>query len=101
MSGLNEMDLVVFKPGYDSHPPAIRRKMEKPENNKYPTTDGKYHVGKFAHCKIWRKCKVKLNKAISLEERRQASNECRNSLNQLRVDDDRIAYISMALRKAY
>jgi hypothetical protein len=42
-----------------------------------------------------------LNKAVSWEERRQAANECRSSLNQLRVDDNRIANITQALNKEY
>ncbi|BBO72199.1 hypothetical protein DSCA_61290 [Desulfosarcina alkanivorans] len=74
--------------------------MEKPEQIEHTSPDGEYFVGRRAHCGIWRKCKVKLNKAKSLEERRRASNECRNSLNQLRVDDSRIANFSKALKKA-
>ncbi|BBO72172.1 hypothetical protein DSCA_61020 [Desulfosarcina alkanivorans] len=64
--------------------------MEKPENNKYPTTDGKYHVGKFAHCKIWRKCKVKLNKTISLEERMKAVARCGSRLGATGVNRSKV-----------
>jgi hypothetical protein len=101
MSGLDKMDLVVFKPGYDSHPPAIQRAMEQPPKGRRISSDGKYFVGRRADCKIWRECKVELNKAVSWEERRQAANECRSSLNQLRVDDNRIANITNALNKEY
>lgn len=67
-SALNEMDLVVFKPGYDSHPPAIRRQMKRPKRMKYNTTDGKYYVGRYAFCKAWKNCLVRLNKAKSIDE---------------------------------
>ena len=30
ISALLKMQLLVYKPGYDSYPPAIRRKMDKP-----------------------------------------------------------------------
>jgi hypothetical protein len=101
MASLEEMDLVVFKPGYDSHPPAIQRAMEQPPEGRRISSDGKYFVGRRVNCKIWRACEVRLNKAISFEERRQASNNCRWSLNQLRVDDKRIANITKALNTGY
>lgn len=71
-SVINEMDLLVFKPGYDSRPPAIRRKMKRPERIWYTNVDGKYYVGRYADCKIWKKCLVKLNKAKTVKERQEA-----------------------------
>ncbi|BBO72160.1 hypothetical protein DSCA_60900 [Desulfosarcina alkanivorans] len=98
MSGLDEMDLVVFKPGYDSHPPAIQRKMEKPEHIEHTSPDGNYFVGRRAHCKIWRKCEVRLNKAMSYEERRQASGKCLNILASWGMKTSKIKKFVKALK---
>jgi hypothetical protein len=98
MASLEEMDLVVFKPGYDSHPPAIQREMEKPDDIKHISRDGEYFVGRRAHCKIWRKCEVRLNKAMSYEERRQASGKCLNILASWGMKTSKINKFAKALK---
>lgn len=97
-SVLEEMDLVVFKPGYDSHPPVIRRKMKKPENAPVTTTDGKYYVGGYAHCRAWRECEVRLNKAITDKEGWQASGECINELIAWEIKPSKIDNFITALK---
>lgn len=77
---IDRMDLVVFKPGYDSHPPVIRRKMKRPERIKYPTTDGKHLVGRYIFCKMWEECVVRLNKAMSVKEVSRAFSWSRHEL---------------------
>jgi hypothetical protein len=53
---LENMNLVVFKPGYDSYPPVIRRKMSKPKKAPVSTTDGKYLVGRYIDCHVCVDC---------------------------------------------
>lgn len=84
-SSLEDMDLVVFKTGYDSHPPVIRRTMKKPEGIEHQPTDGKYFVGRRAHCKAWRECEIRLNKAITIEEKRQAVAQCGSRLGAMGI----------------
>jgi hypothetical protein len=88
---LEEMDLVVFKPGYDSHPPVIRRKMQKPENAPVIPTDGKYHVGHFVHCKAWRECEVRLNKAINIKEEIRALTKCKSRLSAMNGNQPKVS----------
>ncbi len=64
---LQEMDLLVYKPGYDSHPPAIQRRM-KPEWADYTPRDGMYWVGRRVYCKAKVECLVELNETRSIEE---------------------------------
>jgi hypothetical protein len=89
-SVLEEMAIVVFKPGYDSHPPVIRRKMQKPENAPVIPTDGKYHVGDFVHCKAWRECEIRLNKAINIKEAISAHTECQSRLSAMKVNQRKV-----------
>ena len=70
-SALDRINLLVFKPGYDSHPPAIRRKMKHPKG-KRTSPDGKYRIGNRAKCNAWKKCLVKLNKVKTVKERQEA-----------------------------
>lgn len=70
ISLLGKMELLVFKPGYDSHPPAIRRKTNKPEWVAYISESGVYKLGRHVDCKAGMECIVELNKAISFEEER-------------------------------
>lgn len=62
-SALDRINLLVFKPGYDSNPPSIRR----PKKG----NDGKvrdYLVGKWVQYEMWEECVVRLNKARSIDE---------------------------------
>jgi hypothetical protein len=87
---IDRMNLVVFKPGYDSHPPAIQRKMKQPPEGRRTSPDGKYYVGRRARCKAWRECEVRLNKAISVEEIRQATIRCGSMLGSWGVDRSKV-----------
>jgi hypothetical protein len=99
IANLESMELIVFKPGYDSHPPVIRRNMEKPETAPFPTRDGKYHVGEFVHCKAWRECEVRLNKAINIKEEIGAYNECKSSLSAMNVNQHKVSNFIEVIKK--
>jgi hypothetical protein len=96
---LENMNLVVFKPGYDSYPPVIRRKMSKPKKAPVSTTDGKYLVGRYIDCHVWSECEVRLNKAITIKERRRASAECSSSLMEWDINPSKIKKFIIALKK--
>lgn len=96
---LENMNLIIFKSGYDSHPPVIRRKMEKPEAAPFPTRDGKYHVGNYAHCKAWRECEVKLNKAMNIKEEISAYTKCKSRLSAFNVSELKVINFIEVLKK--
>lgn len=68
ISLLGKMELLVFKAGYDSHPPAIRRKTNKPEWVAYISESGVYKLGRHVNCKARKECIVELHKALNQEE---------------------------------
>jgi hypothetical protein len=98
-SVLEKMKLVVFKPGYDSHPPAIERKMKQPPDGLRISPDGRYIIGNYASCKAWRKCVVRLNKAITIKERRRASAKCSSALMEWDINPSKIKKFIKALKK--
>jgi hypothetical protein len=98
-SRIERMQLVVFKPGYDSHPPAIRRKMKYPGEPKVHTTDNKYYVGDFVHCKAWRECEVRLNKAINIKEEISAYTECKSRLSAMNVNQHKVSNFIEVIKK--
>jgi hypothetical protein len=99
MASLEEMDLVVFKPGYDSHPPAIQRAMKQPPEGRRISSDGKYYIGAYAHCKAWRKCEVRLNKAINIKEEISAYTECKSRLSAFNVNQRKVSNFIEVLKK--
>ena len=72
------MNLLVFKPGYDSQPSGIQREMEKPDNFEY-SIDNKYFLHRHIQCTNYKECSVSLHKARSLLERRDACSAVRNN----------------------
>ncbi len=91
-SVLNDMDLLVFKPEYDSHPPVIRRKINQPKG-KQTSPDGKYRIGKRVKCKEWKECQVRLNKAKTVKERWRASRKCGSSLTAMSINQSKLKVI--------
>ena len=69
-SWLSQTELLVFKPGYDSNPPAIKRKVPKPEWVEYTSPDGLYRLGKWERCYPKQECIVELHKAKNIDEER-------------------------------
>jgi hypothetical protein len=79
-SVIDRMKLVVFKPGYDSHPPSKQMVWTAIEKNKYGMTNHEYRVKFTVKCKMWKKCLVRLNKAMSLKEVSRAFSWSRHAL---------------------
>ena len=96
-SVLDRINLLVFKPGYDSYPPVIRRQMKRPERKKYTTTDGKYRIGRRSQCKMWKNCLVKLNKARSIDEMLKAV----PSIPGFNTDEDKLRNFIEITEKEY
>jgi len=62
----------VFNPGYDSHPPSKQRAWTTVEKEKYGMSNREYRDNFLVKCKMWRKCLIRLNKAMTIRERREA-----------------------------
>ena len=90
-------NLIVFKTGYDSHPPAIQRRIKKPDRIKNPSSDGIYYIGRGADCKARKECVVRLNKAINDEERIAVILKCENCLDY-KINPSKIKYLEEVLK---
>jgi len=98
-SKIERMRLVVFKPGYDSHPPVIQREMKQPPEGRRISRDSKYYIGRRAHCKAWRECEVRLNKALNIKEEISAYAKCKSRLSAFNVNQRKVRNFIEVLKK--
>lgn len=73
LSTLEKMELFVFQPGYDSHPPALQRKVQQAKHRKYVSRDGKYRIGRYVSCEPRQECLVQLHKLKTIVEKYDVS----------------------------
>ena len=62
------MRLLVFKPGYDSHPPNIQSRWTHEDEQKRGLSKAKYHDDFYVECKPSEKCLVSLNQTSTSNE---------------------------------
>ncbi len=96
-SALDRISLLVFKPGYDSHPPSKQFAWTPVEKKKYGMTNHEYRVKFTVKCKRWKNCLIKLNKAKSIDEMLKAV----PSIPGFNTDEDKLRNFIEITEKEY